>query len=76
MFEDMKRALLARMEAAECAMCDEANGKPWVLNALHHIDELESLVHDTLTSNNDLFLKVSFLQEIAAARGNLLKALK
>lgn len=48
----------------------------YVRNALFDLDELESDIHDSLAGRNDLFLKVSLLQDLAAIRDNLTKALQ
>lgn len=59
--------------------CEDIAPEPpkdaYIANARHSLDELRSLVHDGFSSPNDLFLKVSLLQEIDAIDTNLRKAL-
>lgn len=54
---------------------DLANANAYVVNALFHLRELRSLIHDGLTGKSDIFLKVSMLQDVDAIETNLVKAL-
>lgn len=45
-----------------------------ISNALFHLDILRSTIHDGLTGKNDLFLKVSLLNDLDAVQSSLQKA--
>ena len=53
----------------------DIEAQAYVRNALYYLDALRSTVHDGLTGRNDLFLKMSLLQDIDASEANLRKAL-
>lgn len=47
----------------------------YIVNAQIDLERLRSTIHDGLTGRNDLYLKVSLLQDLDAAEANLQRAL-
>lgn len=48
----------------------------YIANVKFYLDELRSLIHDGLTGKSDIYLKVSFLDSVAAVTNAIDKALR
>ena len=53
----------------------DSEARALVMNAQQHLDLLRSTIHDGLTNQSDLFLKVSLLQDLEAVDQSLSRAL-
>lgn len=54
----------------------DADREAYIANVKFYLDELRSLIHDGLTGKSDIYLKVSFLDSVAAVTNAIDKALR